>query len=98
MSPRQNRGSKTRSPRNSELWRKFGRGFLYVAGIATWGIAVGGVGRLCAFIISEIREQDWRNTAIVYDPASRSLRVALLLSEPLEGVNADVESAPTGAS
>ena len=62
-----------------------GRGMLYVAGIVTWGLAVGGVGRLCAYIISEIRENDFSNIAIVYDPASRTLRAALLLSPPLEG-------------
>lgn len=67
--------------------RKFGRGVFYAVGFISWGICVGGVGRLAAFIIHEIRESDRRQTAIVYDPATRSLRVALLLSEPLEGVN-----------
>jgi hypothetical protein len=65
------------------------RGALYCAGFVTWGLAVGGVGRLAVFVLTEIRENDRKNTRLVVDVETRQLHSAILLSPPLKaGANA----------
>lgn len=61
--------------------KRWARGVLYCAGFVTWGLAVGGVGRLAAFIIQEIRERDNANTAVLWEPLTGRRWVAVKILE-----------------
>lgn len=87
-----------RDSRVNTAGRKIRRALIYSFGFISWGLAIGGVGRLAAFIMQEIRENDRRNTVLVYDVTSGRLHTAILLSKPLEGVSAFTERPPTSAA